>query len=87
MYGTMYKSYKRDNSIHSCLMFLTNDFLFDPCLRRMSTSERCEAAQISSLVQRHVPNAKLSRQHEAEMTFTLPFESMDTFSGRTSRPT
>uniref|UniRef100_A0A8C2Z0P2 Cholesterol transporter ABCA5 n=1 Tax=Cyclopterus lumpus TaxID=8103 RepID=A0A8C2Z0P2_CYCLU len=48
---------------------------------RMSTSERCEAEQISSLVSRHVPKAKLSRQHEAEMTFTLPFESMDTFSG------
>uniref|UniRef100_A0A8C2WZ13 ABC transporter domain-containing protein n=1 Tax=Cyclopterus lumpus TaxID=8103 RepID=A0A8C2WZ13_CYCLU len=44
-------------------------------------SERCEAEQISSLVSRHVPKAKLSRQHEAEMTFTLPFESMDTFSG------
>ncbi|KAM6898133.1 cholesterol transporter ABCA5 [Lycodopsis pacificus] len=48
---------------------------------RMSTSEGCEADKISSLVNQHVPKAKLSRQHEAELTFTLPFESMDTFSG------
>uniref|UniRef100_A0A8C4NP10 ABC transporter domain-containing protein n=1 Tax=Dicentrarchus labrax TaxID=13489 RepID=A0A8C4NP10_DICLA len=33
------------------------------------------------LVKQHVPKAKLSRQHEAELTFTLPFESMDTFPG------
>uniref|UniRef100_A0A671XXF8 Cholesterol transporter ABCA5 n=1 Tax=Sparus aurata TaxID=8175 RepID=A0A671XXF8_SPAAU len=48
---------------------------------RMSINERCEAEKISSLVQQHVPKAKLARQHEAELTFTLPFESMDTFSG------
>lgn len=49
----------------------------------MSINERCEAEKISSLVQQHVPKAKLARQHEAELTFTLPFESMDTFSGQT----
>ncbi|KAM3592158.1 uncharacterized protein V6R79_013887 [Siganus canaliculatus] len=48
---------------------------------RMSVSESCEAETISSLVQQHVPKAKLSRQHEAELTFTLPFESVDTFPG------
>ncbi|XP_075937697.1 cholesterol transporter ABCA5 [Anarhichas minor] len=48
---------------------------------RMSINEGCEAENISSLVNQHVPKAKLSRQHEAELTFTLPFESMDTFSG------
>ncbi|KAG7215487.1 hypothetical protein INR49_003263 [Caranx melampygus] len=48
---------------------------------KMSINERCEAEKITSLVQQHVPKAKLSRQHEAELTFTLPFESMDTFPG------
>uniref|UniRef100_A0A4W6FUF0 ATP binding cassette subfamily A member 5 n=1 Tax=Lates calcarifer TaxID=8187 RepID=A0A4W6FUF0_LATCA len=48
---------------------------------RMSTNEQCEAEKITSLVKQHVPKAKLSRQHEAELTFTLPFESMDTFAG------
>ncbi|XP_049419184.1 ATP-binding cassette sub-family A member 5 [Epinephelus fuscoguttatus] len=48
---------------------------------RMSINERCEAEKITSLVKQHVSKAKLSRQHEAELTFTLPFESMDTFPG------
>lgn len=49
----------------------------------MSISDRCETERISSLVEHHVPKAKLSQQHEAELTFTLPFESMDTFPGET----
>uniref|UniRef100_A0A1A8KK54 ATP-binding cassette, sub-family A (ABC1), member 5 n=2 Tax=Nothobranchius TaxID=28779 RepID=A0A1A8KK54_NOTKU len=48
---------------------------------RMSISEGCNAESVVSLVNHHVPKAKLSRQHEAELTFTLPFESMDTFPG------
>lgn len=48
---------------------------------RMSISESCESEKVSSLVQHHVPKATLSQQHETELTFTLPFESMDTFSG------
>lgn len=48
----------------------------------MSISDRCETGKISSLVGRHVPKAKLSQQNEAELTFTLPFESMDTFPGK-----
>uniref|UniRef100_A0A8C4H680 ABC transporter domain-containing protein n=1 Tax=Dicentrarchus labrax TaxID=13489 RepID=A0A8C4H680_DICLA len=48
---------------------------------RMSINERCEAEKITLVVKQHVPKAKLSRQHEAELTFTLPFESMDTFPG------
>ncbi|CAK6974754.1 ATP-binding cassette sub-family A member 5 isoform X1 [Scomber scombrus] len=48
---------------------------------RMSINEQCEAEKVTSLVEKHVPKVKLSRQHEAELTFTLPFESMDTFSG------
>ncbi|CAB1312981.1 unnamed protein product, partial [Coregonus sp. 'balchen'] len=48
---------------------------------RMSIGERCEVDSVTSLVKHHVPKAQLSRQQEAELTFTLPFESMDTFSG------
>uniref|UniRef100_A0A671P324 Cholesterol transporter ABCA5 n=1 Tax=Sinocyclocheilus anshuiensis TaxID=1608454 RepID=A0A671P324_9TELE len=48
---------------------------------RMSVTEGCEAENITSLVKQHVPKAQLSRQQEAELTFTLPFESMDTFPG------
>uniref|UniRef100_A0A7N9ASF8 ATP-binding cassette, sub-family A (ABC1), member 5 n=1 Tax=Mastacembelus armatus TaxID=205130 RepID=A0A7N9ASF8_9TELE len=44
-------------------------------------SEGCDADKITALVKQHVSKAKLSRQHEAELTFTLPFESMDTFAG------
>ncbi|XP_061611305.1 ATP-binding cassette sub-family A member 5 isoform X4 [Phyllopteryx taeniolatus] len=48
---------------------------------RMSVSERCDCQKIYSLVQQHVPKAKLTRQQEAELTFTLPFESRDRFAG------
>lgn len=48
----------------------------------MSISGRSEAEKISSLVKQHVAKATLSQQHEAELTFTLPFESMDTFPGK-----
>ncbi|KAK1794086.1 hypothetical protein P4O66_010988, partial [Electrophorus voltai] len=46
---------------------------------RMSVTEVCEADSLTSLVKQHVPKAQLSRQQEAELTFTLPFESMETF--------
>uniref|UniRef100_A0A8C1PI57 ATP binding cassette subfamily A member 5 n=1 Tax=Cyprinus carpio TaxID=7962 RepID=A0A8C1PI57_CYPCA len=48
---------------------------------RMSVTEGCEVENITSLVKQHVPKAQLSRKQEAELTFTLPFESMDTFPG------
>uniref|UniRef100_A0A673IB07 ATP-binding cassette sub-family A member 5-like n=1 Tax=Sinocyclocheilus rhinocerous TaxID=307959 RepID=A0A673IB07_9TELE len=48
---------------------------------RMSVTEGCEVENITSLVKQHVPKAQLSRQQEAELTFTLPFESIDTFPG------
>uniref|UniRef100_A0A672M612 Cholesterol transporter ABCA5 n=1 Tax=Sinocyclocheilus grahami TaxID=75366 RepID=A0A672M612_SINGR len=51
---------------------------------RMSVTEGCEVENITSLVKQHVPKAQLSRQQEAELTFTLPFESMDTFPGLAS---
>ncbi|XP_037547640.1 ATP-binding cassette sub-family A member 5 [Nematolebias whitei] len=46
---------------------------------RMSIAEGCDAEKVSSLIQLHVPKAELSRRHEAELTFTLPLESVDTF--------
>uniref|UniRef100_A0A8C2JIP0 Cholesterol transporter ABCA5 n=1 Tax=Cyprinus carpio TaxID=7962 RepID=A0A8C2JIP0_CYPCA len=48
---------------------------------RMSVTEGWEVENITSLVKQHVPKAQLSRKQEAELTFTLPFESMDTFPG------
>nr|XP_055031860.1 ATP-binding cassette sub-family A member 5 isoform X2 [Misgurnus anguillicaudatus] len=48
---------------------------------RMSVTEGCEVERVTSLVKQHVPKAQLSRQQEAELTFTLPFESMETFPG------
>ncbi|XP_028286434.1 cholesterol transporter ABCA5 isoform X2 [Parambassis ranga] len=48
---------------------------------RMSINEGCEADKVTSLIKKYIPKSKLSRQHEAELTFTLPFENMDTFPG------
>uniref|UniRef100_A0A3Q2TIY3 Cholesterol transporter ABCA5 n=1 Tax=Fundulus heteroclitus TaxID=8078 RepID=A0A3Q2TIY3_FUNHE len=48
---------------------------------RMSISEGCDAEKVALLMKQHVPKAKLSQQHGAELTFTLPFESMNTFPG------
>ncbi|XP_054898455.1 ATP-binding cassette sub-family A member 5 [Poeciliopsis prolifica] len=48
---------------------------------RMSITEGCDTEKVASLMKQHVPKAKLSRQHDTELTFTLPFESMNTFSG------
>ncbi|XP_077359542.1 cholesterol transporter ABCA5 [Festucalex cinctus] len=47
----------------------------------MSVGERCDADEISSLVRRHLPNARLTRRQEAELKFTLPFESVHAFAG------
>ncbi|XP_057682119.1 ATP-binding cassette sub-family A member 5 isoform X2 [Corythoichthys intestinalis] len=46
---------------------------------RMSVGPRCDAGHISALVQRHVPRARMTRRQEAELTFTLPFDSRETF--------
>ncbi|KAG7261513.1 hypothetical protein CRUP_010320 [Coryphaenoides rupestris] len=48
---------------------------------RMSVSESCKAESVTLLVNQHVPKAKLSRQQDTELTFTLPFENVDTFPG------
>uniref|UniRef100_A0A665WNJ1 Cholesterol transporter ABCA5 n=1 Tax=Echeneis naucrates TaxID=173247 RepID=A0A665WNJ1_ECHNA len=56
---------------------------------RMSINNGCEAEKITSLVKQHVPKAKLSRQHEAELTFTLllhPNKSTSLFSHLDCQP-
>lgn len=64
-------------------LFLSAIYIFEMFFfYSMSISDRCETEKISSLVEQHVPKAKLSQQNEAELTFTLPFESMDTFPGK-----
>lgn len=50
----------------------------------MSVTETREVDGLISLVKHHVSKAQLSRQQEAELTFTLPFESMETFPGLAS---
>ncbi|MEQ2174263.1 hypothetical protein GOODEAATRI_006081 [Goodea atripinnis] len=45
---------------------------------RMSISEGCDAEKVASLMKQYVPKAKLSQQNKAELTFTLPFESVNT---------
>lgn len=60
----------------------TKHVIFILC--RMSVTETCEVDSLTSLVKQHVLKAELSRQQEAELTFTLPFESMETFPGLAS---
>jgi len=48
----------------------------------MSVSESCKVESVTLLVNQHVPKAKLSRQQDTELTFTLPFENVDTFPGK-----
>ncbi|XP_051925524.1 ATP-binding cassette sub-family A member 5 [Hippocampus zosterae] len=48
---------------------------------RMSINNRSDTGTISSLVQQHIPKAKLTRRQEAELNFTLPFESLAAFAG------
>ncbi|XP_061665505.1 ATP-binding cassette sub-family A member 5 isoform X2 [Syngnathoides biaculeatus] len=48
---------------------------------RMTVGRRCNCQKMSSLVQRHVPEAKLTRRQEAQLTFTLPLESSRRFAG------
>lgn len=47
----------------------------------MSIKNRSDTGKISSLVQQHIPKAKLTRRQEAELNFTLPFESLAAFAG------
>ncbi|XP_064423554.1 ATP-binding cassette sub-family A member 5 [Latimeria chalumnae] len=50
-------------------------------LLSMFVNESCDADSVTLLVKQHMPNAELSQRHEQELTYTLPFEDMDCFSG------
>ncbi|XP_044152049.1 ABC-type organic anion transporter ABCA8-like [Bufo gargarizans] len=46
---------------------------------RMRVSPSCSPDAITSLVQEHVSSAKLTTQNAEDLTFTLPFDKMDSF--------
>ncbi|XP_078510413.1 ABC-type organic anion transporter ABCA8-like [Lissotriton helveticus] len=46
---------------------------------RMHVTDSCNAGDITSVVKYHIPSGRLSRQHEQEMIYTLPFDSIDSF--------
>ncbi|XP_025029156.1 ATP-binding cassette sub-family A member 10 [Python bivittatus] len=48
---------------------------------RMHTNEFCDSERISSLVKHYIPAAKKSGQRENVLSYTLPLQSVDTFSG------
>ena len=54
--------------------------MFVSCCR-MSLGDGCKTESIQEVVQQHVPTATLLRQRDTELTFTLPFESIDAFTG------
>ncbi|XP_043941106.1 cholesterol transporter ABCA5-like [Protopterus annectens] len=47
----------------------------------MHVMKTCDTDSLSSLIDQHIPNAKLSRQLEQELIFKLPLEYVDKFSG------
>ncbi|CAJ0946140.1 unnamed protein product [Ranitomeya imitator] len=46
---------------------------------RMQVSPSCNLDAITSLIQEHISSAKLSAQNVEDLTFTLPFDKMDSF--------
>ncbi|XP_069808885.1 ABC-type organic anion transporter ABCA8-like [Dendropsophus ebraccatus] len=46
---------------------------------RMQVSPSCNPDVITSVIQEHVSSAKLSTQNVEDLTFTLPFDQMDSF--------
>lgn len=47
----------------------------------MHVTKSCDTDRLSSLIKQHIPDAKLSKQHEQELIFRLPLEYVDKFSG------
>ncbi|XP_053563240.1 ABC-type organic anion transporter ABCA8 isoform X2 [Bombina bombina] len=48
---------------------------------RMRVSRSCDHEHITSLIKQHISTAKFTARNEEELTYTLPFENMDSFSG------
>ncbi|XP_072270166.1 ABC-type organic anion transporter ABCA8-like isoform X2 [Pyxicephalus adspersus] len=46
---------------------------------RMEVTPSCDPEIITSLMQQHISNPKISSKKENELTFTLPFHNMDAF--------
>ncbi|XP_069808343.1 ABC-type organic anion transporter ABCA8-like isoform X2 [Dendropsophus ebraccatus] len=46
---------------------------------RMQVSPSCNLDAITSVIQEHISSAKLSTQNVEDLTFTLPFDQMDSF--------
>ncbi|KAM9329474.1 ATP-binding cassette sub-family A member 10-like [Gastrophryne carolinensis] len=46
---------------------------------KMHVTSSCDPEAARSLIQQHISSAKLSTQNDQELTFTLPFHSMDAF--------
>ncbi|CAH2291979.1 ATP-binding cassette sub-family A member 10-like [Pelobates cultripes] len=46
---------------------------------RMQVSPSCDSEVITSLIKQHISSAKPTAQSEEELTFTLPFDTMDLF--------
>uniref|UniRef100_A0A674KI78 ATP binding cassette subfamily A member 10 n=1 Tax=Terrapene triunguis TaxID=2587831 RepID=A0A674KI78_9SAUR len=42
-------------------------------------NDSCDSAKMTSLVQQHIPNSKLSGQSHEELIYMLPFENVDKF--------
>uniref|UniRef100_A0A8C0H0A8 ATP binding cassette subfamily A member 10 n=1 Tax=Chelonoidis abingdonii TaxID=106734 RepID=A0A8C0H0A8_CHEAB len=42
-------------------------------------NDSCDSAKMTSLIQQHIPNAKLSGQSHEELIYMLPFENVDKF--------
>ncbi|XP_071968674.1 ATP-binding cassette sub-family A member 9-like isoform X3 [Engystomops pustulosus] len=47
---------------------------------RMQVSPSCDPEQVTSIVKQHIPRATQSTQSDQQITYTLPFENMDSFS-------
>ncbi|XP_053563281.1 ABC-type organic anion transporter ABCA8 [Bombina bombina] len=47
---------------------------------RMRVSQSCDHEHITSLIKQHICTAKFTARNEEELTYTLPFENMDSFS-------
>ncbi|XP_068120401.1 ABC-type organic anion transporter ABCA8-like isoform X2 [Hyperolius riggenbachi] len=46
---------------------------------RMRVTSSCDAEMMTSLILQHITSAKLSSKSDQELTFTLPFNTMDSF--------
>ncbi|KAM4691855.1 ATP-binding cassette sub-family A member 9-like [Rhinophrynus dorsalis] len=46
---------------------------------RMQVPSSCDTELMTSIIKQHISSSKLTAQNEEELTYTLPFENMDSF--------